>query len=280
MPAATRCWNVLLMAVRHFVGHDKMRKHGIGGLAVLDLGEDVSSVWSPATGVRSNPSRVAIDAYGQVRGFGFDADLLASEPGRHLTATGLFGARPSRSYLVTSFLAWLMECADVAFYDGMPVFLPVLPTSSCPEHDLVRQAVDEMGGDAQVIHRPLAAAVAFDLEVDQPVCHLLAEVSEDHIDIAVVGAGSVVMSRRVARRDHAWIRSIIGETLRTLDPDGELEIRAEGVYLYGWSAPLHAAGALAAMDLPLAAPVGMGPTVLNGARVMAEAVLPWLLASR
>lgn len=268
------------MSARQFVGHHRTRKSGVGSLAILDLGEDVSSVWSPIAGVRSEPSRVAVDAYGNVRGFGFDAELRASEPGRQLTAAGLFGTRPSHAHVVSSFSTWLIKRSNVTLSDGMPVFLPVSTSASCTEHNALRQAVEDMGGDAHVIHRPLAAAVAFDLEVDEPVCHLLAEVSEAYVDMAVVEAGSVVMSRRLPRRDHALIRHTVDESLRSLDPDGEQEIRAKGVYLYGWSAPLHAAGTLTAMNLPLAAPVGMGPTVLNGARLMAVAVLPLLRAGQ
>jgi hypothetical protein len=35
---------------------------------------------------------------------------------------------------------------------------------------------------------------------------------------------------------------------------------------------------MAAIDLPLADPVGVGPTVLEGARTMAAEMLPWLVA--
>ena len=73
-----------------------MSAHGAAAMVVLELGEYVSSVWSPATGVVAEPTRVAVDAHGQVHGFGFDADLLArdsrisSEPqARSSTAYGI-----------------------------------------------------------------------------------------------------------------------------------------------------------------------------------------------
>jgi len=261
-------------------GRKRIRRRVPEELIVLDLGEDVSSVWSPATGTRSEPSRIAIDADGDIRGFGFDADLLSTETSRQLTAVNVLDDSPARDHYVRSFLAWLIERSVVGFGEGLPVFVPMSPNAPPAEHRLVRQAVEDIGSEALVIHRPLAAAVALDLPVDEPVSHLMAEVSESHIDMAIIRSGSVVTSRRVPRHDKALVRLVTNESLNTLDPDDELEIRGGGVYLFGWSAPRHAATSLSAFDLPLAAPVGLGPTVLTGARVMAEHVLPWLLGSR
>lgn len=118
------------------------------------------------------------------------------------------------------------------------------------------------------------------IQTDQPGCHLLAEVSKGHIDLAVIRDGSVVTSRRVPGHENRLVGLVSGESLRSLDPDDELEIRDHGVYLYGWAAAGYAADSLSAIGLPLAAPIPRGPTVLIGACLMAEEVLSWLRAEQ
>lgn len=246
---------------------------------VLDLGEDVSSLWSPVAGIVAEPSRVAFDNEGRVMGFGFDADPLAGDPQHQLSVANPFKPGRWHEQLVRSFLLWLVGRSGIALTE-VPVFLPLPPNAARAGQSLLCRAVEEMGGDALVIHRPLAAAVALGIEVDEPECHLMAEVSESHIEMAAIKAGSVLGSRLVRRRDAELVRRSAAEHLNSLDPDEEIDVRDRGVYLYGWSAPRHAAETLNAFDLPLAAPVGMGPTVLNGARRMAEVVLPWLVTHR
>jgi hypothetical protein len=217
---------------------------------VLDLGDDVSSLWSPITGTLSLPSSVAPE---------FDEPLP-----RHKRAAG-------------SFLASMLELSGNGSIQGLQVLLPVRPSLRNATHTIWCEVVEEVGGDPLLVHRPLAAGVALDIESDGRRSHLMAEVSEASIDLAVVRSGSIVCSRRFARRDKTGIRHFTDECLRTLDPDDELEIRDGGVHLYGWAATRHAAETMAAIDLPLAGPVGVGPTVLEGARTMAAEMLPWLV---
>lgn len=269
-------WDRSMKSTRHVFGGRKTSGFGATAMVVLEIGEYVSSVWSPATGVVAEPSRVAVDALGRVHGFGFAADLLARDSRNQLRATSPFEHGVWHRHVVGSYVSWLVERSGIALRGETPVFLPLPPSSAPADQALLHQAIEEMGGDAFVIHRPLAAAVALGLQVDEPVCHLMAEVSEAHIDIAVIRAGSVVVSRRVLRDDQAAIRLVTRESLGTLDPDDELDILASGVHLYGWAAPRHAAETLAEIDLPLAGPVGIGPTVFNGVRLMAKELLPLL----
>lgn len=262
-----------------FIG-GKLRHGGTEQLVAVDLGQDVSSVWSPATGSTAEPSLISLDAQGAIRRFGLDAHLLESEPNRRLRTVNLFDEHRAGDHLVGSFLCWLMERSKVVLCPGVSVFLALPPKPTSPDHAVVVRAIEQTGADVFEVHRPLAAAVAFDLPVDEPGCHLMAEVCETQMDIAVIRHGSVVISRRVHRLDDASVRSIMSETLRTLDPDDEIEIRTRGAHLYGWSAPRHAATSLAAIDLPLAAPVAPGATVLTGVRAIGENTLPWLMASR
>lgn len=247
-------------------------------MVVLDLVEDVSSAWSPATGVVAEPSRLAVDTRGHVHGFGVDADLLAGDPRNRLVAASPFSNVQRNHQLARSFVAWLVRRSGITLSGGIPVFLPLPAGSQQTDRAFLPEVVSEMGGDPLVIHRPLAAAMALGLQVDEPVCHLMAEVSESHVDMAVVRAGTVLLSERVLRDDGAAIGAVTRQSLGALDPDDELDIRADGVHLYGWAAPRYAAQTLDAIGLSLAAPVGTGPTVLTGARLMAEEVLPWLMA--
>lgn len=243
---------------------------------VLDLGEDVSSIWSSATGVVSAPSRVAVDAHGHVAGYGFAAESLVGDSSGGVVVTSPFEPGPWHHRLVRSYVSWLVRGSGAALCPGAPVFLlPPVPT----ELDAVRQAVEELGGDTLLFHRPLAAAVALDLPMDEPHCHLMVELTETRVALAVIRAGSVVLERRVPNGDPASITLATRESLTTLDPDDDLEIRARGVHFYGWAAPRLAAEILPAMDLPLAAETGTGGTVLDGARLLAVEALPWVFAT-
>jgi hypothetical protein len=220
-------------------------------MVVLDLGDDVSSVWSAETGTLSLPSSVALDT---------------DEP------------LPQHKHAARSFLASMLEGSGIGAIEGRPVLLPVRLSPVDATHSIWCEVVEEIGGDPLLIHRPLAAGVALDIESDGHSTHLMAEVSEATVDLAVVGSGSVVCARRIPRHDVKGLHRVTDECLRALDPDDELEIRDIGAHLYGWAATRHAAETMAAIDLPLADPVGVGPTVLEGARTMAAEMLPWLVA--
>lgn len=244
-------------------------------LLVIDVNEDVCSVWSSDTGIVAEPSRVAIDGAGKVRGFGLGADLLTESSGGQPRAVSLFDLDPSQS-LEAEFLTWLLERSGVGPIRGTSVFVPLEPGAAPERSNPWRRAIEEMGGDVLVIHRPLAAAVALGLDVDECSCHLTIEVFDTHIELAFIRAGSVAGSKRIARTDHAATSEFVEETLESLDPDEELEIRDRGVTIYGWSALRHVSETISAVGLPLARPIGRGPTVLNGTRAMAEEILPWL----
>lgn len=253
-----------------------IRKPSAEAMVVLDIGEDVTSVWSPGTGIRSEPSRVALGTGGRVRDFGFAADLLGGS-----SLLGEATAHPDpyrrREQVATEFLAWVFERAGIRAIQGSPVFLSIYDSSMRGERNLWCEAILQMGGDPLLVHRPLAARVSLGIPDDGPRSHLLAEVSESNIHLAVIHSSSVHVSRRMPRHAHVRIRDFTDQCLRSLDPDDELEIRDTGVYLYGWSAARHAGETLRAIDLPLAAPVSLGPTVLDGVRVIAEEVLPCLV---
>jgi hypothetical protein len=219
-------------------------------MVVLDLGDEVSSVWSPETGALSLPSPVP-----------FDTD------------------RPLQwdTHAASSFLASLLERSGITAIQGLPVILPVALSPVNATHGIWYEAVEDFGGDPLLVDRPLAAGVALDIQRDGRRSHLLAEVSGASIALAVVRSGMVVCSRRIARHDVERMRHVTDEWLRSLDPDDELEIRDGGVHLYGWAASRHAAETVTAIQLPLACPVGSGPTVLDGARIMAAEMSPWLV---
>lgn len=268
-----------MIPVRHFLDRRRGGKADRKDWLVIDLNEDVCSVWSLDTGVVAEPSRVAVTSKGKVEAFGFEADLVGGRRGDGLAATNLFDLDASQGRLGDSFLAWLLKRSKVGPIRGIPVFLPLAPGAAQQDRNPWCRAIENLGGDVVVIHRPIAAAQALGLEVNESSCHLMFEVLETQVDLAVIRAGSVFASHRIERTDHATMQQVVEEILVSLDPDEELDIRDRGVSIYGWSALRYARETISAIGLPLSGPVGRGPTVLNGARAVAEGVLPWLALS-
>ena len=107
----------------------------------------------------------------------------------------------------------------------------------------------------------------------------MTEVSERLVEVSVIADGSVIASCHFLGSGLGRIGDTVDRMLRGIDPDDEFEIRASGMHLYGWAARRKASAVQTAIGLPLAASVGSGLTVVNGARVMAEEVVPWLRRS-
>ena len=249
-------------------------------MLALDLSEDVSTVWSPAGGTVSEPSRVAFDADGAVTAFGFQADLHGGHPHRDLRVTSPLRSGVWQPEIAESYLVWLLRRAGVEALVNVPVFLPFRADMAPRTTRALCHRIAQMGGNPLVIQRPLAAALALGVWNDHgPRCHLMIEVSERLVEVAVIAEGSVVVSCHLLDRGFERVGQVVDDMLRGIDPDDEFEIRESGMHVYGWAARREASAVIKALDLPLASSVGSGLTVVNGAKTMAEEVLPWLMRS-
>jgi hypothetical protein len=249
-------------------------------IVIVDLGEDLSSVWSPTRGSVTEASRIALDGDGRVAGFGVDADLVAGRRHRGLTVRTPRQLGVVQPGALGAFLGWLFRRAGLAHLDGGAVLLPLSTGLGPAERGLWCDIVADLGGEPLVTHRPVAAALEIYASSARLRAHLMIEISEDSVDVDVVAEGCVVSSRHVPHRDYKAVGRAVNELLATLDPDDEIDIREEGMNLYGYTARRDALAVLASVDIPLASRVGSGLTVLAGAKVMADETAPWLTRVR
>lgn len=244
-------------------------------MAVADIGIEYSSIWNPASGAFSEPSTVAVDHAGTVRAFGVEAILAKAHRGSQLVIEKPFAARrPPDPNMAEAYLRWLFDRAGFTDVDSIPVILPVHADSS-PDSPL-SQLVAEIGGDPIAIHRPVAGAIGLDIAANAASSHLMVELGEGGTEVAVIRGGIVVESETVHMRSVELAVAAIGRALEKAEPDTELEIREIGIHIYGWAAAEKALTLASMIPVPLASPLGSGSTVLTGARLLAESVLPWL----
>lgn len=244
-------------------------------MAVVDIGPDFSSIWNPRAGTLCEPSTVAVDSSGTARSFGLEAILVQARRGKQLMIEKPFAAsRHLDPTMAEAYLIWLFAKAGFMGVDAVPVFLPMHAAS--PPETLLSQFVSDLGGNPIVIHRPVAAAIGLDVVADRASSHLMVELWEEGTEVAIIKGGAVVLSEMVHSRSGELAVAAIDRLLYGIDPDAELEIRGLGMHVYGWAAQHDALGLASVTTMPLATPLGSGSTVLCGARLLAESVLPWL----
>ena len=244
-------------------------------MAVVDIGPEYSSIWNPTLGTLSEPSTIAVDTAGTARAFGLEAILAQARRGNHLTIAKPFAAdRHLDPAMAEAYLRWIFAKAGFVGVDSVPVFLPVHADS--PPNAPLAQFIANLGGDPIAIHRPVAAAIGLDIAANTASNHLMVELWEGGAEVAVIRGGVVVLSEVVHSRSGELAIAAIDRLLCDVNPAAELEIQALGIHLYGWASQQNALGLASLTTIPLATPVGSGSTVLLGARLLAESVLPWL----
>lgn len=247
-------------------------------MAVVDIGTDFSSIWNPAGATLSEPSAVAIDHAGAIRGFGVEAILAQAHRRNHLVIEKPFAAgRLLDPVMAETYLAWLFEKAGFVDVDSIPVFLPLHADSSADTP--LSRLVAGLGGDPVAIHRPVAAAIDLDIAANSASNHLMVELWEEGAEVAVIRGGLVVGSETVHTSNRELAVAAINRALDKVEPDAEHEIQEMGIHLYGWAAHQDALTLASMTTVRLASPLGSGATVLTGARLLAESVLPWLAGS-
>lgn len=244
-------------------------------MAVADIGTDYSSIWNPVGGTLSEPSTVAVDNAGTVRAFGVEAILAEAHRGNQLVIEKPFAARPPLDpNMAEAYVRWLFDKAGFIDVDSIPVLLPV-HTDSSPDTPL-SQLVADLGGDPIAIHRPVAAAIGLDIAANTASNHLMVELWDGGAEVAVIRGGVVVESETVHTGSGELAAVAIDRALDKVEPHAELEIREMGIHIYGWAAQQDAFTLASITPVRLASPLGSGSTVLTGARLLAESVLPWL----
>lgn len=244
-------------------------------MAVVDIGTDFVSVWTPGVGIVSEPSIVAVDSAGTVRAFGVEAILAQARRGNHLVIAKPFADRHLPDPTIAEmYLRWLFEKAGFMDDDSIPVFLPIL--ADLPADMPLSRLVADLGGDPVAIHRPVAAAIGLDIASNTASNHMMVELWDGGAEVAVMRGGVVVDSETV--HTPGWEQAVeaIDNTLGRVTPAAKGEIREIGIHVHGWAAQRDALTLASMTNVALASPLGSGMTVLTGARLLAESVLPWL----
>lgn len=244
-------------------------------MAAIDIGSDYSSVWNPSNGSVSHPSIIAVDTHKAVHAAGLEAILAGARRDNRLVTEKPFAADltpdPNTAEI---YLRWLFQEAGFHDLTSVPVFL-AMHAESPPDPPLALLLAD-LGADPMVIHRPVAAAIGLDVAAGTASNHLMVELWEDGAEIAFIKGGMVARAETVYGCGRDLVESAIVRLLFETDPIAELEIRDSGIHVYGWAAQQKALSLTSAIGLPLASPVGSGTTIIEGARLLAESVLPWL----
>lgn len=264
-----------LLSMRQSRSHRQVARQTSRGPLILDVNADVYAAWSPKSGlvisqVRAVPPTTHLDESWSRTD---DPTVRLQEPPHGRVTPALEWPRTS---LVPTPLTWLSESVGLTYLRGLTVLVPIVPNTPDLLQDQWHRSITSAGCHPILVHRPLCAAIGLGREVDETTCHMMVEIGEAQVDLSIIRAGSVEISRRLHREDFTSMRTFVEKTLPLLDPDDELAIRDNGVNVYGWSAHKYGREVLDAIGLPLFRPWGRGPTVLDGARLAARDLCSWL----
>lgn len=201
---------------------------------MIDAGAEVTTVWSAWRGTSSQPSVVAIDDRGVVRAHGRSALLAAARRSddRLITRRPFAAGDVVDLALAGSFLRWLLAESAPRGRRGMILF--PLPTSTSKEvASHWRRLAEKIGRSPVIAHRPIAVALGLGLSANGGRAHLLIEVTADFVEMGIVARGAVIAERLIHGEPESWASAVemVGSMLFEIDPDDELDIREEGLYL-------------------------------------------------
>lgn len=180
---------------------------------------------------------------------------------------------------MASRLSRVLSDVGVGMIRKVPVFMPIHAAVAERVVEQWCEVIRAIGANPVVVKRPIAAAAGLGLDMAGRT-HLLWEMDEEIIEVAVVVDGDVTISQTIRSLQGGWRTALdaVTQMLASIDPDQELEIRDHGLHVYG--AGGHSANLVAEMaGLRLATTSGDCYTVTRGAQVIAKDVLGWLRAT-
>lgn len=175
---------------------------------------------------------VAVDDTGRAVAFGAAAVPAAAERRGDLRLVQPYSAAEVRHPdLAAAYLRWMATRLRIRPHRSIvaPV-VPAAPEGSAAAWEALSAAA---GFETFTVSRPVAIAAGLHLDIDATAGHMILELRDDGVEVAIVANGELVLAHHAAALAVRGVATRIRSLLAQVDPDLEWDITGTGIHAIG-----------------------------------------------